>query len=571
VTSSESGYWARTSGRYTRRGLLGRSAAGLVALSSASLLGCGSRRPATAPAANAGNGAGSPKSGGTFFTYNAANLGPLDPQGGAGASSAVNTNSVYGGLLRFRAGADPQVFLNLDSESNLAASIESVDGQTWTVKLRSGARFHDVPPVSGHAVEAADVQATFKRAFSIANNTNKSLLTMIDPNQIEAPTSDTVVFKLKYPFGPFRNALAGAGFEILPREALAGAYDPQKVPIGTGAYMFGSYTPDVELVLKKNPAYIEQGRPYADTIHVAIIPDASQQIAQFTAGHLDELRPAPNDLATVKQSSPKALILGAPSDHSWSFFGHMDHPSAPFHDLQVRQALSMAIDRETLGKAIYAGQYSKNGVIPAVLGKWALPPDQLGDASKFYEYNLDAAKKIVESSAAAKQIKRFLYPSVYYGTQFDTLCQSVSAMLNAAGFQIQLVAIDYNKDFIGGGKGALYGNYPDDSLLASREGIHNNAETTLSYNYQTGDDHNLPKVSDPQLDADLLKMMSTLDDGARLQAAYALQRYAAEQVYLIPLPSEFAYTVVAPRVQNYYYAPSTNEGGQSFPNLWLLQ
>jgi ABC-type transport system substrate-binding protein len=249
----------------------------------------------------------------------------------------------------------------------------------------------------------------------------------------------------------------------------------------------------------------------------------------------------------------------------------MDHPSAPYHDLQVRQALSMAIDRETLGKAIYAGQYSKNGVIPAVLGKWALPPDQLGDASKYYDYNPDAARKIVQSNPAAKQLKRFLYPSVYYGTQFDTLCQSVNAMLNAVGFETQLVAIDYNKDFIGGGKGALYGNYPDDSLLASREGIHNNAETTLSYNFQTGDDHNLAKASDPQLDADLAKMMSTLDDNARLQAAYALQRYAAAQVYLIPLPSEFAYTLVAPRVQSYFYAPSSNEGQQTFPNLWLQQ
>lgn len=158
--------------------------------SGGAILACGSTKKTSSPSAGASSttvAAGTPRQGGTFNTYNTANLGPLDPQGGAGQSTSIVTNSVYGGLFRFKSGTDPQVYLNLDTEPNLASSIESPDGQTWTIKLRSGARFHDVPPVNGHAVEAEDVKATFQRAFTVPNNTTKSLLTMIDPAQIQTP------------------------------------------------------------------------------------------------------------------------------------------------------------------------------------------------------------------------------------------------------------------------------------------------------------------------------------------------------------------------------------------------
>jgi ABC-type transport system substrate-binding protein len=337
--------------------------------------------------------------------------------------------------------------------------------------------------------------------------------------------------------------------------------------------MFVDYTPDVALNMKKHLGWFEKGQPYIDAVKVAIIPDQAQQIAQFTAGHLDSLRPTPNNLATVKQQNPKATVLGVPSSRSWVYFGHMDRPNTAFADINVRRALSMAMDRPTMAKAIYGSDYSDNGVIPAALGSSALQPEQLGDASQWYKFNLDEAKKLIAATPAIRQIKRFLYPTPTYGPQFETLCTTAVSMLNAAGLQIQAVPIDYNKDFIGGGKGALYGNFPDDSLLASTQGVHNDAATTLLYNYQSNNDHNLPKVNDPQLDAMMQKMNTLLDDSAHLKAILDIQRYAAAQVYFIPLPSEYAYTVVQPWVSNYQYGTSgnINEGPNTLSRLWLTR
>ncbi len=577
--SGESNYRQRAAAkRYSRRAILRGTAIGLAALSPAALLACGSsNRPAPTSGSAAPSGsasaAGQPVTGGTFNGYVAANLSGIDPMASSSASSGIIDNNIYATLFRFKTATDPKVALNLEPENLLATSIESPDGLTWTVKLRPDAVFHNVAPVNGHPIASEDVKATFQRAFRVPNNTSVSLVNMIDPDQVTTPDAATVVFKLKTVFGPFHSTLAGAGAsgQIMPREALAGDYDPGKVVIGSGPLMWDNYTPDVAVNMKKFPNWIEKGQPYVDMVKVAIIPDPSQQMAQFTAGHLDSVRPTPRDLPTVQQQNPKATVLGVPSSRSWVYFGHMDHAGGAFANLNVRRAFSMAMDRATIAKTVFGKDFSDNGVIPAALGTAALTPDQFGGAAQWYKYNPSEAKKLIDATPEIRQIKKFLYPTPTYGAQFETLCTTVVSMLNAVGLQIQAVPIDYNKDFIGGGKGALYGGYADDSVVASTQGVHNDVDTTLLYNYQSGNDHNLPKVSDPQLDAMLKQMLTIRDDAAHLKAAQDIQRYAADKVYFIPLPSEYAYTVVQPWIFNYQYSTSGNvsEGPNTLSRLWI--
>ncbi len=566
----EDGYWQRINGRrVSRRTLLQGTAAGLAGLGAAALLACGTRKTPQAPAqGSAGGGSAQPQPGGTFNTYVLANVGQFDPMAAQSSSSAIVQTNAYVPLFRFKTSTDPRVALNNEPENNLGTSIESPDGLTWTVKLRNGTVFHNVPPVNGHPITSEDVKASFQRAFAVPNNGSVSLINMIDPNQITTPDAQTTVFKLKNVFGAFHLTLAGSTSCVMPREALAGGFDPAKTVIGSGPVMWDSYTPDVALSLKKFPNWYEKGLPYVDDVHVAIIPNPAQQLAQFTAGHLDLLRPAPNDLATAKQQNPKATVLGVPASRSWVFWGHMDRPSTPFYDINIRKALSMAMDRQTIAKTVFGSDYSINGVIPAALGTSALPIEQFGDAKQWYEYNPNEAKKIVAATPAVKQLKRYMYPTGAFGAQFETLSQTVASMLNAVGFEMQAVPLDYNKDFIGGGKGALYGNYPDDALVSTTQGVHNDAATTLLYNFQSKNDHNLPKVSDPQLDAMMAQMNTLLDESAHLKAVLDIQRYIAGQVYLVPLPSEYTYTVLQPWVYNYQYG-GASDGPSALSRVWL--
>ena len=416
-----------------RRAFLRGTSLVLAGASGAALLACGqSKKPAPAAGSSAGGGLGQPRPGGTYNTFVNANLSGLDPLVGSSASAGIVTNSTYVPLFRFKTSTDPRTAFNLEPENDLATSIESPDGLTWTVKLRSDAVFHNVPPVNGHAITSEDVKATFQRAFATPNNTTISLINMVDPNQITTPAPDTVVFKLKSVFGPFHLTLAGFGRHDAPR-GVRRDLRPGKVVIGSGPLMWDSYTPDVAISLKKHPGWFEKGLPYVDGVKITIIPDPAQQLAQFSAGHLDSMRPATKDLPTARQNNPKATVLGVPSSRSWVYFGHMDRPNTAFYDINVRKALSMAMDRETIAKAIYGTDFSDNGVIPAALGDSAVPPEKFGEASQWYAYNPEEAKKLIQATPAIRQIRRFLYPTPTYGPQFETLCQTVVSMLNAVG------------------------------------------------------------------------------------------------------------------------------------------
>lgn len=549
-------------------GGLGISTFLLGACSTASQKAQTGSSPAAAPA-----GQGQPRPGGTLNTFVAKNPATLDPQKSKDFIARAPAGHVMSRLFRSKTGPDPTVALSGEHESDLASGGESPDGVTWTIKLRPGTKFHDTPPVNGHQVQAEDVRTSFVRAMTGADSAAASYLQMID--QIEAPADDTVVFKLKYAYGPFLNVLAQAvaGW-IYPREAASGAYDPAKTVIGSGPFLLDSYTPDVAIAYKKNPAWFEAGRPYIDAERCAIVPDAAQQLAQFTSGKLDELATDQNNLDTTKRANPKAAVVTVPFQPAYQAYGHLDDPASPFRDIRVRRAISLAIDREAIGKAIFAGHYHNNGVLPASKGKWAVPPDQLGASSQYFHYDLDMAKRLVSESGAADRIHRLAYPSRTYGLQFDTLAQMVASMLNAAGFKIQPYAADYNTEWINVGKGILYGHYDLDTLAVQiwQIGTQQADEACINALLPTGSD-NHPKVNDPDLAAMVIKMRGMSDEAQRLKAVQDIQQYVANQMYFIAgIPTGDQYTLVQPRLSNYSYSSGVDIAGvETYSKLWLNQ
>ena len=568
---------SRAERRLSRRLMLGR--AGLVGagiVGAATLDACGKSRPNSAPAGTQQAASRTPKPGGTLNVLADYNATTFDPH----LSSANSTMRVMAAtnsrLFRYKTGLKPEIVYDHVLENDLAASAESPDAVTWTFKLRPGVTFHDVPPVSGHPVEAEDIKANFARALNEPKNPNRSGLGMIDPSQIQAPAKDTVVFKLKYPYAPFPNIMASGTYAwILPREALAGTYDPAKQVIGSGPFIFDSYTPDVAFVFKKNPHWMEKGLPYVDTLRYAIVIDPSQQLAQFLGGNIDTVTPDQNNLDSVKQRIPNGQIINGrnTSGAGYPLYLQMGDPASPFQDARARQAFSMALDRDTMTKTLYNNQCDIVFMITTGFGKWALQLSDLdAQSAGYYKYNLDLARKLIQDSGLAGSAFKLGYTvnSGNRGSDYMTKVQMVSNMLNAIGVKTSLVPLDFNKDYIGGGHGARYGNYAKDMIICAGLATFGDPDEIIFQYFDSKSPISETRVKDSELDAMIDKGRTLVSEPERLKAYKDIQKYIAGKVYVVGAqPAGFTYTAVQPWVQNYQFSNTLGQATETYAKVWI--
>src|SRR5271166_4508205 len=168
-------------------------------------------------------------------------LATLDPMKTTIGDEYIYDNLVFNGLT--------QMHEDLSVGPDLAASWSySTDLKTWTFALRRDVKFHN-----GAELVADDVIAFFTRLLDPKNAApSRSNYDMIE--RMSAPDATTVVFELKYPYGGFADILSDRQVKIPPRD-LVGQLTTK--PVGTGPFMFQSYTPGDRLVLVKNPNYFE--------------------------------------------------------------------------------------------------------------------------------------------------------------------------------------------------------------------------------------------------------------------------------------------------------------------------
>jgi peptide/nickel transport system substrate-binding protein len=519
---------------------------------------------------------GSPVPGGTYKALFASNVPSLDPHHSVSTYTSQFASAVYSRLYRMKTDWDVQSAYRLQPEPDAAQSIESSDGMTWTIKLRPGVTFHDLPPVNGHPLEAEDVQATFERATS-TTNVNRNTVAMVDAAKIATPDSRTLVFTLKYPYGQFPTILAStlAGW-ILPREVKSAGYDPSKQVIGSGPFVFDRYTPDVSITFRKNGAWFERGRPYVDSVEAAIVPDKAQQQAQFIAGNIGDVGLQQADLDAMKRQNPRAEVLTLPGGTDWLLFFQLGDPASPFQDIRLRQAASLALDRQTFGHVMFDDQAVTGFAVPLTQGRWALTLGQLSpDAQRWYRFDPAESKRLFDAAGGDKLSLKMLKPNPYPPDPgFTKAGEIVANMLAQAGWKAPLANVDYTREWLGDGKGIRYGNYPASSILWSGLGVGTNADDYVSGFWESSSQNNQSRLKDPKVDQMIAKARATLNEDEQVQAYLDVQKYLTEQVYCASgLPRGPSFVMVQPSSQHYVISGSGagGVGTDTWSNLWLTR
>lgn len=230
----------------------------------------------------------------------------------------------------------------------LAAELPTIsdDGRTVTFTLRDGVTFHDGEPLT-----SADVVFTYE---SILDDQVDSAIRgdLEAVASVEAPDERTVVFHLKYPYAPLvQRTTVG----IVPEHAFEGA-SPNDAPfntqpVGTGPYAFTSWTPGDKLQLEANEDYWG-GAPAIGRLVLAFAEDDGVRATRMTAGEFDVTELTPKDAEQFRDQEG-VTVYNMPSADYRGIMLPFDHPVTG--DAAIREALSLAVDRQAIVDTILAG------------------------------------------------------------------------------------------------------------------------------------------------------------------------------------------------------------------------
>ena len=265
----------------------------------------------------------------------------------------------------------------------LAEHFEMTDDfKKATFRLREGITFHNGEPVT-----TEDVQFSYEN-YSGAN----ADIFQEKTERIEVIDDRTITFYFKEPFLDFLelygSEAAGLGF-IVPKSYYQ-EVGPDKfieAPIGAGAYKVVGQTAGQAVVMEANEDYWRKV-PNVKTIETKGVPELASRVAALKTQEVDVAYFITGALLKDAIEDPKIQIDPNNSATFWLFFPGWEEPDNPFHDKKVRQAVSMALDREFLSATETQGM-----AIPT--GNFIVPGKGDYLERRVPEYDLEQAKQLM--------------------------------------------------------------------------------------------------------------------------------------------------------------------------------
>lgn len=557
-------YWTRRARAATLRRRAFLSGAGLATVGTAAILavGCGDDdddepgpagtvSPTSQATSQATTGA-VPRRGGVANLSVASFPAIIDPHQNVTAAGADFADNVYSKLFQTKGLPLGPDYPSLEIVPDVAEGYEVTDdGLTYTMKLRRNVKWQ--PPVSRPLI-ASDVLYNWNKingkveGFGVA--LQAAQFHMVD--SLTAPDDYTLVWKLKAPNALFLPALAdNYTFMLQPPEI-----DPTKEVVGSGAWIMAEMKPGVGWTLKRNPEWhFGPDRPYLDELRYSVIQDTATALNQFKGGNLSRTPggTAIKEISSIRSAVKDAQIIQVPESTANYFIGFSGSDGNPlWKDPRIRQALTRALDRDSLWNAVVAPRDVEaaglppqeiwyQNVIPHALGKYWIDPT--GDKASAQvrdnvKYDPKVAMQLIEAAGHGKIETQLTYTKTL-SPAAAPIYELAVAMLNQAGWNIKLDPVDaqvYSSQVFG--KAEWTG-------LCENLNSFGMAEQWLVALYIDGPFQNWARVDDDVLNKGIAKMLATLDGEDRLKQIHELQNHGFEQLYYVPVqyPSGPSYSI----------------------------
>ena len=419
----------------------------------------------------------------------------------------------------------------------LATSWRMLDDETWEFVLRRDVRFHDGSPFT-----AADVLASLRRAPEVRNSPASFVLYTRAIERAEAVDPFTLRVRTAGPWPLLAHDLCAVSIIAHAFEGATTAdFTSGRAMIGTGPFRFRSWVPGEEIVLEGNEQWWGGVIPWRQT-RLAFLPNPNTRTVALTTRRVQLINVVPPSSLEYLSRNPAIRLLRRVSNQVIYLqldVARADSPTVsargggaianPLRDVRVRQALSLAINREALIERLLDGL----GIPAAGL----LPDERPAAAGRLGppRFDVERARSLLQEAGYGGGFALALHGASDNIAGADDLLAAIAAMLSRIGIEARVELLPR-------------------AIFAARTARREFSVALFQRSFPTGEPSNAlrailatPDVSlgtgslnrggysNATFDALVARAMATLDEAARERLLFEATRLAMDEVALIPL------------------------------------
>ena len=483
----------------------------------------------------------------------------IDPTLNQAQDVTTELQHMWEGLTKYT----PDGYVNAEAKS----IDKSADGKTYTIKIRDDAKWSD-----GKAVTAQDYVYAWQRcvnpktaapynyifdpvvnATDIYTGKNKDVTSL----GVKAVDDKTLEVKLTAPCTYFNELLSFTAYYPLRKDVVEGndkwTQDP-KTYISNGPYKLQSWSHKDSLVVTKNPNYYEKDKITWDSIKFTLLEDDTAILAAYQNGEIDFGYP----LAVAEIPAWKSKADFHNDSESGITYFEFNVNKKPFDNAKVRQALSLAVDRNylvtkvTKANQTVAGAFVPPSIKDADTSKTfrSVGGDYFSPKAEDYEKNVAQAKQLL-SEAGYPNGKNF--PTFEYSTNPGSANQAVAEALQnmwktELGINCTIATPEWATFIANRNKG---------DFQVARGGWSADYDDPMSFLnlFVTGGGNNDPKYSNKDYDALIQKAMTTDDNSIRMPVFHQAESMLMKDMPVVPLFYATRVYLLNPSIKGYYMSP----------------